>query len=500
MKEKIRIAHIINPFNAPSDHPSNLAYAQPITFRSMIEAKNNIKNKKISVELCTTQYESDRRVIPKEFKILTNLNRSCQDIFAFKKKDKRLPILKDILYKVNNSTYADIFIYTNADIAVNKNFYEYIFNKVKKGYDGICIHRGDIINYKGKSLEELYKEPKEFHTGHDCLVFTRRVLHKLNLGNIFLGFPPVGTVLRNQVRKGSKKFLELDTGSNLTFHLGKDAQWKAGKNRFHIFNMKEAKRKAGDIHKYVLLTTLYNETSTERIAEYLKALNHNINNPYIVDIVIFYEGSKRDNMAKILFNYNIKMVYISKRPTYNDMFTYANDHLPNNRIIITNADIYYDYVQGLNLLKDVRLKNKFIVLTRYNKINQLANHRNHKGIIIDHKRYGKIKTMHNNGLSIDTWIFKTPIKADFKSDIRIGIVKCDSRLNYHLLKSKRYTVYNPCIDILSIHEHNDWDPSKYNMVESKDGIKMPIKEWDKLCIKNGCRFKGVKFCKVKNIL
>jgi len=498
-----KIAHIINPFDAPTDHPSNLAYAQPITFQSMINAKKNaeknIKAKKISIILCTTQYNSDRHVIPKDFKILNDLNRSCQDVFSFRNKKKKLPLMKDILYRAYNCTDADIFIYTNADIAVSKNFYEFIFNKVKKGYDGICIHRGDIIDYVNKSIDQLYNEPKEYHVGHDCIILTRDILQSINLGNIFIGYPPVGTVLKNQVRKYAKKFLEIETGSNLTFHLGKDAMWKGNRGRFHNFNINEAKRKASDIKKYILLTTLYNETSKDRIDEYIRVLQHNTKNPYIVDIVIFYEGTRKDNMAKILFNYNIKIVFITKRPTFKDMFNYANKYLRNFRIIIANSDIFYDYDKGLNLLKDINMKNKFIVLTRYNKIEQLKNPSGHNGIIINHKKYGKIKTMHNNGLSIDSWIFKSPIVADFESDFRIGIVKCDSRLNYQLIKSKKYNVYNPCLDIISIHEHNGWDPKKYSMVEKKDGTKVTLKEWDLHCIKNGCKFKGVKFCKVSAI-
>ena len=39
----MKIAHIINPFKCDKDNPSYFYYAQPITFRSMLEEQKKAK-------------------------------------------------------------------------------------------------------------------------------------------------------------------------------------------------------------------------------------------------------------------------------------------------------------------------------------------------------------------------------------------------------------------------------------------------------------------------
>ncbi|QXD23951.1 hypothetical protein F7C95_18880 [Opitutia bacterium ISCC 51] len=59
--EQIRIAHIINPIVA-SPH-SDLGVAQPITFESMLRAKNAAADT-VDVELLVTVYEEDQSAVP----------------------------------------------------------------------------------------------------------------------------------------------------------------------------------------------------------------------------------------------------------------------------------------------------------------------------------------------------------------------------------------------------------------------------------------------------
>jgi len=257
--------------------------------------------------------------------------------------------------------------------------------------------------------------------------------------------------------------------------------------------------------RFILLTTLYNEIREHRINEYLYCIKKNLNNEYIDKIIIFFEKNDdkyNEILTKLeaLISDNIIIEYINHRPTFNDFFQYANTKLLNNNIIITNADIYYDENKGLNLLTNIDLTDKFIVLTRYNKIAYPGYHQQQTGYIIETKE-GKLKSQFKTGCSIDSWIFKTPLKIDFRCHYRLGIVQCDSSLNYQLIKSNNYKVYNPCLDIISIHEHKNWSPSNYNLVE--DDItkkKISRKKWMEMCKKRGDFFASIKFCRIKYVL
>ncbi|MDR3646389.1 MAG: hypothetical protein P4L22_02495 [Candidatus Babeliales bacterium] len=184
-------------------------------------------------------------------------------------------------------------------------------------------------------------------------------------------------------------------------------------------------------NRFVLLTSLYNETNLDRISEYIICLEANLRNKMIKKIHVMYDNSKDDDEC-ILFNYLMKRKVIikpiNKRPTYEDCFNLSNLLYPNSKIIISNADIYFD--ETLNLLSNYNLTNIFIGLTRWNiNINETPT--------LYHK------------LSQDSWIFCTPIKK-FKSDFELGVLGCDNALIDHV-KSNNFITINPCLSIKTYH-------------------------------------------------
>ena len=66
----VKIAHIINPVKVKES--SDLYNAQPITFESMVVAKNFSVFKDQIIQ-CTTQYEEDLEIIPDYFLKLSHL-------------------------------------------------------------------------------------------------------------------------------------------------------------------------------------------------------------------------------------------------------------------------------------------------------------------------------------------------------------------------------------------------------------------------------------------
>ncbi|MDR3646390.1 MAG: hypothetical protein P4L22_02500 [Candidatus Babeliales bacterium] len=184
---------------------------------------------------------------------------------------------------------------------------------------------------------------------------------------------------------------------------------------------------------FILFTSLYNETNLDRICEYIICLEANLKNKMIKKIHILYDKSKDDDKCLLHAYLKQKKViinYISKRPTYEEIFNLSNSIYPKSRIIISNADIYFD--ESLNLLSNYSLKNKFMGLTRW-----------------DVKKGGATKLYRN--LSQDSWIYKTPIK-NFKSDFELGVLGCENALIEQVLKNK-FKAENPCFSIITYHLH-----------------------------------------------
>lgn len=224
-----KIAHIVNPVKVSPDNKSYLYVAQPVTFQSMLVARDRVDSN-TQVELFTAQYPEDREIIPKKFNITSDLEKSIHDFHDFKDKSRKLPRIKDIIDKLYRNSDADIFIYTNTDIGVKPDFYIKVLEIYEQGIDGFCINRRDIPKKVGgilmneTQLETIYKQKGYPHPGIDCFIFKRDIVPKLELANVFVGYPPVGLVLKEQIQKHSKKFYWFKNLS-LTFHLGRDATW-----------------------------------------------------------------------------------------------------------------------------------------------------------------------------------------------------------------------------------------------------------------------------------
>ena len=249
---------------------------------------------------------------------------------------------------------------------------------------------------------------------------------------------------------------------------------------------------------FTLLTTLYNEKDPARRAEYLSCIDRNKHNPSIDSIIIFYEKQDdNDELLEELENRGVCIHITDKQPTFCDFFDYSNTHLVGRDIVLCNADIYFDPDRGLSQLNDIDLNGLFFALTRYNKlshINKLIDeYPNQQGLMIE-TREGKLRSQHLNGSSIDTWIFRSPINIDFKCDYTLGVLSCDSNLNYQVKRSRHLRVYNPCLDLISIHEHNNWTPGKYQSVRDAQGNLHSRKQWQIHNFRNGNYPAGIPFC------
>lgn len=181
------------------------------------------------------------------------------------------------------------------------------------------------------------------------------------------------------------------------------------------------------------------------------------------------------------------------------MFNFANNYKEDEIFIILNSDIYLPEWSNIERVNELDMSDKFIVLTRWNKLKDLsrkaANQTGGKRMIKDGIEY---MTQWRNGCSIDCWIFKTPFnfpKNKFTQEL--GVFGVDGVANYLLKKFTK--VYNPCLDIFTIHKHRFYKVNKYMYIHN-DVKRYARHEWvTEKILNKGYKMGNVNFCNLSDI-
>lgn len=230
----IQLLHIVNPVKV--NKKSDLFIAQPITFSSMIAAKKYSKYFNQILQ-CTTQYEEDVSIIPSEFIKLSNLDRSVVDINRTLK-DRKLPLIKDILHKIHEVENCDYCVFTNVDIALMPQFYDVVYYHILKGHDAIVINRRRLKK-EYNSIDELplmYSDLGKSHPGFDCFVFKKELLDSFILDKICVGIPFLEAALVHNIFSFANNPLFIPD-AHLTFHIGMDVM-ASNNNEYYKHNRK----------------------------------------------------------------------------------------------------------------------------------------------------------------------------------------------------------------------------------------------------------------------
>lgn len=245
---------------------------------------------------------------------------------------------------------------------------------------------------------------------------------------------------------------------------------------------------------------MYEEENPLRISELVTCFKKNLNHSLIEKIFVFFERKK--DIYNELYEYiktvtnKVEIIVIKERPTFRTFFEFANEKLKEKNIIIANTDIYFD--KTLNRIKNYDFTNKFFVLTRWNLADDFRLYLQvRKNPFYPWKKINKRKLIKTpdlcNTKSIDTWIFKAPIEINFDCDIKFGVYKCDSLLNYNLLQkaaSEPFQIFNPCLSIRACHldknvknkireEYKEYAKKIYNS-EHKEKTKLGSIKWCRL--------------------
>ena len=244
----MKIAHIINVTEIDENKKiSYLHIAQPLTMKSMVTAMHHAKDI-VDVELLAVKHESEKVSLPPEFKKTKDIKKYAWNYIDSLKAFtpyRPLPRIHDIIQSIYNHSEAEYFIYTNLDIGLYPNFYVIVNEYISKGLDAFCINRRDLPKeYKGILLSEDTYElccmlEGIKHIGIDCFVFKREIVPSLKLGNVFIGYPPVGKVMKTQIEINSQNF-DWIKDARATFHIGRDNAWKNHKSTYGNENLKQA--------------------------------------------------------------------------------------------------------------------------------------------------------------------------------------------------------------------------------------------------------------------
>ena len=92
----------------------------------------------------------------------------------------------------------------------------------------------------------------------------------------------------------------------------------------------------------ILLTGFYRDADPCRSEELLECVRRNVDNAFISEIHVFLEDRVEDQQS-LPASPKVRLVDHGRRVTYQDLFSYASKQMPDRRVIIANADIYFDH-------------------------------------------------------------------------------------------------------------------------------------------------------------
>lgn len=259
---RLLITHVLSPFTA---HPQSfVAFQQQVVARSIAAALQAAREAGIGVEIFGITTPAEQSAVLPPLTPLPLLNRTLADVLSGAKGlgDARLftslPILRDILNVAHERGRGRFLVYTNADIAVQRDFYVAIRERYLLrgggggggGDDAPFVLLRRTLAASLTSLADMYRHANSTalskgHAGDDCFVFPRAWVPKLRIGDVALGHPPVGYLLSANLRRLHALFARHD--AMLTFHVGDEQAWarnRDAKPHYAVYQFVQAARAA----------------------------------------------------------------------------------------------------------------------------------------------------------------------------------------------------------------------------------------------------------------
>jgi hypothetical protein len=184
-----------------------------------------------------------------------------------------------------------------------------------------------------------------------------------------------------------------------------------------------------------LLVGFYNDAIPRRTEEFIECVRRNADNAHINAITVFLEDPVSSDEARIRFpalaHKKVQLIEHGKRLTYTHTFDFANRNLAGKRVIVANADIFFD--ETLAMVEEVSLRARMLCLSRWDEgTDGLPRH-------------------FECADSQDAWIFQPPI-VHIEGDFPFGKPGCDNRVA-HEAERAGLAVANPSRTVRARHLH-----------------------------------------------
>jgi hypothetical protein len=200
-----------------------------------------------------------------------------------------------------------------------------------------------------------------------------------------------------------------------------------------------------------LFTTYYAEKNEERRKEYETCLLANLSCLPIGQICILDENSK-----STIEDCRILRQQVSRRPTYQDFFTWINEVASHSDYsIIANSDIAFTPSISTIKIFDWEKRPLCLSLSRWD---------------VDTSGTAKL---FEHGDSQDAWVFKGKV-CGVKSNFPLGVYDCDNKIAWEL-EQAGYHVINPCYAVRTYHHHQCGFRSYETTPPPDYGIRPPFR-------------------------
>ena len=182
----------------------------------------------VEIVFAQVTLQHDQPMSMSQSDISVKIDRTVQDLREFQV-PRPLPLVMDVLTAVDLKP-EDIFIFTNVDIALAPNFYEFINSVFERGIDCAIVNRRTIsdVYCDERDLSLMTNEVGAPHPGFDCFAYLGSLKNRLTHYDSCVGIAGVMAPLVYQLLAKAKRPVVL-LDAHATFHLGDDKEWKNDK-------------------------------------------------------------------------------------------------------------------------------------------------------------------------------------------------------------------------------------------------------------------------------
>ena len=175
------------------------------------------------------------------------------------------------------------------------------------------------------------------------------------------------------------------------------------------------------------VSAYHHDPDVARREELLECLRRNLANPAASEVHVLLE----DGVEPEVESPKLRLVPHGRRVTYGDLFAYANERLAGRRVVVANADIYFD--ESLARLGGCDLDGRLLCVSRWD---------------VEADRSARL---FEHAESQDAWIFDAPIR-EFPCDFHLGLPGCENRLAWEAAQAG-LDVSNPARALRAYHLH-----------------------------------------------